>query len=315
MHIFILKRDSKGCHIVFRITTFTTFLQEEKLMAFFFNQATLSHNGKSTVSNITTGEIIEAVKATKTAVIPTYNADSTITYVISLLNSSKADITGLTVTDNLGAYPFDTLTLTPLEYVEGSVKYYIDGVLQADPAVVTVPELIFSEISIPAEGNTTIVYQAAVNEFAPLTIDSTITNTVTIDGETIATPVKAIETITTEDATSLSINKTLSPTTITENGQVTYTFIIQNFGNTAATEEDRLSISDIFNPVLNNIRVTYNSEPWAETGNYTYDTTTGSFETVAGKITVPAASYVQDPVTGAWSVTPGVTTITVTGTI
>lgn len=284
-------------------------------MAFFFNQATLSHNGKSTVSNITTGEIIEAVKATKTAVIPTYNADSTITYVISLLNSSKADITGLTVTDNLGAYPFDTLTLTPLEYVEGSVKYYIDGVLQADPAVVTVPELIFSEISIPAEGNTTIVYQAAVNEFAPLTIDSTITNTVTIDGETIATPVKAIETITTEDATSLSINKTLSPTTITENGQVTYTFIIQNFGNTAATEEDRLSISDIFNPVLNNIRVTYNSEPWAETGNYTYDTTTGSFETVAGKITVPAASYVQDPVTGAWSVTPGVTTITVTGTI
>lgn len=284
-------------------------------MAFFFNQATLSHNGKSTVSNITTGEIIEAVKATKTAVIPTYNADSTITYVISLLNSSKADITGLTVTDNLGAYPFDTLTLTPLEYVEGSVKYYIDGVLQADPAVVTVPELIFSEISIPAEGNTTIVYQAAVNEFAPLTIDSTITNTVTIDGETIATPVKAIETITTEDATSLSINKTLSPTTITENGQVTYTFIIQNFGNTAATEEDRLSISDIFNPVLNNIRVTYNSEPWAETGNYTYDTTTGSFETVAGKITVPAASYIQDPVTGAWSVTPGVTTITVTGTI
>lgn len=284
-------------------------------MAFFFNQATLSHNGKSTVSNITTGEIIEAVKATKTAVIPTYNADSTITYVISLLNSSKVDITGLTVTDNLGAYPFDTLTLTPLEYVEGSVKYYIDGVLQADPAVVTVPELIFSEISIPAEGNTTIVYQAAVNEFAPLTIDSTITNTVTIDGETIATPVKAIETITTEDATSLSINKTLSPTTITENGQVTYTFIIQNFGNTAATEEDRLSISDIFNPVLNNIRVTYNSEPWAETGNYTYDTTTGSFETVAGKITVPAASYIQDPVTGAWSVTPGVTTITVTGTI
>ncbi|MBU5479505.1 hypothetical protein KQI69_09850 [Eubacterium sp. MSJ-13] len=284
-------------------------------MAFFFNQATLSHNGKSTVSNITTGEIIEAVKATKTAVIPAYNADSTITYVISLLNSSKADITGLTVTDNLGAYPFDTLTLTPLEYIEGSVKYYIEGVLQADPAVVTVPELIFSEISIPAEGNTTIVYQAAVNEFAPLTIDSTITNTVTIDGETIATPVKAIETITTEDATSLSINKTLSPTTITENGQVTYTFIIQNFGNTAATEEDRLSISDIFNPVLNNIRVTYNSEPWAETGNYTYDTTTGSFETVAGKITVPAASYIQDPVTGAWSVTPGVTTITVTGTI
>lgn len=284
-------------------------------MALFFNQATLSHNGKSTVSNITTGEIIEAVKATKTAVIPTYNADSTVTYIISLLNSSKTALSGLTITDNLGAYPFDTLTLTPLEYVEGSVKYYIDGVLQEAPAVVTVPELIFSDISIPAEGNTTIVYQATVNEFAPLPIDSTITNTVTIDGETITTPIKAVETISTEDATSLSINKTLSPTTITENGQVTYTFIIQNFGNTAATEEDLLSISDIFTPILNNISVTYNSAPWAETGNYIYDTTTGSFETVAGRITVPAALYTQNPATGAWSVTPGVTTITVTGTI
>ena len=74
-------------------------------------------------------------------------------------------------------------------------------------------------------------------------------------------------------------------------------------------------ISDVFTPALTNISVTYNSAPWTETGNYTYDTTTGSFETVIGKITVPAASYTQDPATGAWSVTPGVTTLTVTGTI
>lgn len=284
-------------------------------MALFFNQATLSHNGKSTVSNITTGEIIEAVKATKTAVLPTYNADSTITYVINLLNSSQTAISGLTVTDTLGAYPFNTLTLTPLDYVDNSVKYYINGVLQAEPAVKTIPSLTFSNISIPAGGDTTIVYQATTNEFAPLTTDSTITNTATVEGEAITGPVTAAETIAVENATSLSINKTLSPTTITENGQVTYTFIIQNFGNTDAAAEDLLSISDIFNPALTGIRVTYNSLPWNETGNYTYDTTTGSFETVAGKITVPAASYVQDPATGAWSVNPGVTTITVTGTI
>lgn len=284
-------------------------------MALFFNQATLSHNGKSTVSNITTGEIIEAVKATKTAVIPTYNSDSTITYVISLLNSSQTAVSGLTITDNLGAYAFNTLTLTPLDYIEGSVKYYINGVLQAEPATTIAPGLTFANISIPAGGNASIVYQTKINEFAPLTIDSAITNTATIDGETITGPITATETISVEDATALSINKTLSPTTITENGQLTYTFIIQNFGNTAATAEDMLSISDIFNPALTGIRVTYNSAPWTETGNYTYDATTGSFETVAGKITVPAASYTQDPATGAWSVTPGVTTITVTGTI
>lgn len=284
-------------------------------MALFFNQATLSHNGKSTASNITTGEIIEAVTASKTAVIPTYNSDSTITYAISLLNSSSSAVSGLTVTDNLGAYTFNTLTLTPLDYVEGSVKYYINGVLQAAPVVTILPNLTFADIQIPANGNTIIVYQAKINEFAPLTTGSTVTNTATVNGTAITGPITADETISTDDATSLSINKTLSPTTITENGQITYTFIIQNFGNAAAAAEDQLSISDVFTPALTNISVTYNSAPWTETGNYTYDAATGSFETVAGQITVPAATYTQDPATGAISVTPGVTTLTVTGTI
>ena len=193
-------------------------------MALFFNQATLSHNGTSTVSNITTGEIIEALTATKTAVVPTYNANSTITYVLSLLNSSQAAISGLTITDTLGS-----LTLKPLDYIEGSVKYYINGVLQAAPAATTIPELAFSNITVPAGGNTTIIYDAKINNFAPLSTDSTITNTVSISGNDITNPVTAAETISTENGTNLSINKSLSPTTITENGQITYTFVIENF--------------------------------------------------------------------------------------
>lgn len=155
-------------------------------MALFFNQATLSHNGTSTVSNITTGEIIEALTATKTAVVPTYNANSTITYVLSLLNSSQAAISGLTITDTLGSYPFGALTLKPLDYIEGSVKYYINGVLQAAPAATTIPELAFSNITVPAGGNTTIIYDAKINNFAPLSTDSTITNTASISGNDIA---------------------------------------------------------------------------------------------------------------------------------
>ena len=169
-------------------------------MALFFNQATLSHNGKSTVSNITTGEIIEAVTATKKAVIPTYNSDSTITYVISLLNSSNTPVSGLTITDNLGAYTFNTLTLIPLDYVEGSVKYYTNGVLQAAPAATVLPELTFTDISIPANGNTVLVYQAKINESAPLTTGSTVTNTATVTGNAITGPITAAETITTDDA-------------------------------------------------------------------------------------------------------------------
>ena len=42
---------------------------------------------------------------------------------------------------------------------------------------------------------------------------------------------------------------------------------------------------------------------------------TGQFATNAGQITVPAATYTRDPVTGAVVIQPGVSTLTVTGTI
>ena len=42
---------------------------------------------------------------------------------------------------------------------------------------------------------------------------------------------------------------------------------------------------------------------------------TGQFATVAGQITVPAATYSQDPATGVYVVQPGVSTLTVTGTV
>ena len=51
------------------------------------------------------------------------------------------------------------------------------------------------------------------------------------------------------------------------------------------------------------------------TTDYTYNADTGDFATVAGAITVPAATYTQDPTTGAYSVTPGSAILTVTGTV
>ena len=48
---------------------------------------------------------------------------------------------------------------------------------------------------------------------------------------------------------------------------------------------------------------------------YTYDESTGLFQTVAGVITVPAATYEQDIITGKWNIIPGVTILTVTGTV
>ena len=284
-------------------------------MAVFSNQASLSYGGNTVNSNIVTGEIVEVLTATKTAVSGTYNGQDAITYVVSLNNSGATPLTCLTVTDNLGEYVQDALTLTPLDYVDGSILYYVNGVLQPTPVVTAGTDLTISGITVPAGGNALLIYQATTNGVAPLDQGSVITNTATITGGGIANPVTAIETVAVEDSARLSISKALTPTTVTENGQITYTFVIENTGNTAVVSTDNAVVTDTFDPVLENITVTFNGAVWAETTNYTYDPVTGVFSTVPGPITVPAATYTQDPATGVYTVTPGVSVLTVTGTI
>lgn len=63
-------------------------------------------------------------------------------------------------------------------------------------------------------------------------------------------------------------------------------------------------ITDTFNPVLKNLTATFNGTAWTEGADYTYDEITGMFASVAGKITVPAATYTQDTTTGAWGNQP-----------
>ena len=282
-------------------------------MAIFTNQATLSYRNNVVTSNVVTGTIVEVLSATKNALIDTYTVGDTVTYVISISNSGSTAMTGVNVTDDLGAYTFGATTLVPLTYVDGSLAYYINGVLQPTPTVVGASALTVSNLTIPAGGNAILVYEATVNEFAPLAAGGEITNTATVtSGNELVT---ASETVTVRNAPLLSITKGLSPTTVSENGQLTYTFTLQNFGNTDAVATDNVVVSDTFDPALENITVVYNGDTLVANVDYTYDQATGLFTTVPGRITVPAATFVQDPVSGEWVISPGVSTLTVTGTI
>lgn len=284
-------------------------------MAIFTNQATLSYNDNVVNSNIVTGEIVQVLTVSKNALSDTYERDKTITYIINIVNSSDSDFTGLTVTDNLGAYAFNTTTLVPLTYVDGSIRYFIKGDLQSQPTVTAVSPLTITDITVPANGNATIVYSATVNEFAPLDGETSITNTATVNGRGLSSPITAEETVTLKTGPILSITKAVCPLSVPENGSLTYTFVIRNNGFTAATAEDNLIVRDTFDPKLNITNVTLNGTALTPTTDYTYNADTGDFATVAGAITVPAATFTQDPTTGAYSVTPGSAILTVTGTV
>ncbi len=282
-------------------------------MAIITNQARLSYSGGVASSNITTGEIVAVLSASKTALEEVYAIGDNITYIVSIVNTGTSAYSDLTVTDDLGAYTFGSSTLTPLDYREGSIRYYANGVLQPTPSVTVGDSLVISGINVSAGGNATLIYAAVANEYANPASGGTVVNTATVSGDGLS-DITASETVTAESGASLSITKAMSPVVVAENGRITYTFTIQNSGNAAATASDNVILSDTFSPSLSGITVTYNGASWTEGTEYTYSETSGEFSSTAGAITVPAASFSQGT-GGNWSVDPGVAVITVSGTV
>ena len=278
-------------------------------MATFTNRATLSYRGVTASSNTVTGEIVGVLTAEKSALSSEYSEGSGITYIISIINSGDTAVTGLTVTDDLGAAGGNA----PLDYVPGSAVWFLDGVRQESVTVETDNGLEFSGITVPANGSSLIIYDTDVNSFAPLSQGSSIVNTATVSGTGIS-PIETTAAVPVSIGPVLSIQKALSPLTVTENGSITYTFTIENSGNMAAEQEDGAVLSDTFDPALSNIEVKLNGTALTETDDYTYDEETGVFNTAAGVITVPAASF-GSKATGETEMIPGKTVLTVTGTV
>lgn len=280
-------------------------------MPAFTNQALLTYNNNRTaLSNIANGNIADPFVITKRAVNNDYVSNDDVTYVITITNSSAAPLINLTMTDNLGAYPYGAppVILYPLTFV-GPVLYYINGVPQANIVPTqTAPTLILTVPSVPANGNVTLVYEVNVNQYAPLGVADSITNVVDLPQ---LTQITAQETIVTEDIPQLAITKTISPDPIINNQTATYTFIIENYGNTASTD---VVFTDTFNPILTSVAVTNDGNPMVLNTDYTYNAGTGLLTILTGHLTVPAATISQDS-SGVVTVTPGFTTVIVTGIV
>ncbi len=283
-------------------------------MAIFSNQATLTVGGVTTSSNIAYGEILEALTTAKVALESTYAPGDSVTYVVTLRNTGTAPITDLTLTDDLGAYTVGTATTVyPLTVNADNVAVFVGGVRQDTPVVNAGPPMTITGISVPSGTDAVVVYQARVNDFANPNQGGTIVNTVTLSGGGLTAPITATATVDAAQTPNLSISKSISPTQVVDNDRVTYTFVIRNTGNQAVALTDNAVISDTFDPALSDLTVTFDGDPWTLGTQYTY--TGNQFNTQPGYLEVPAATYTQDPVTGAYTITPGIATLVVTGTI
>lgn len=284
-------------------------------MALFTNQATLNFNGEIVNSNVAVGSIREILSASKTAVSPSYGTDrgSKVTFAVTVINSGTSPVTGVTVTDDLGGYLFGDGQVFPFDYVEGSAKLFQNGTAAASPAAAGGPPLVFSGITVPAEGNAVLVYEVLTTGYAPIGNEATVTNTVTVTGAGIVSGVTASATVGADASPSLTVEKTVSPVPVSENGSLTYSFTVKNGGTAAVTAADTLTLTDTFDPLLRNVTVTLDGTALTEGTDYSYDTASGLLTVNAGVITVDGAAFTQNAATGEWSKTPGTALLTVTG--
>ena len=128
-------------------------IEEETVMATFYNQATLSYNGNVTSSNVTTGVIPEVLTAQKNAVNPNYTAYGSVANVVSRINNGNTDMTNVKVVDDLGSYlpAGSTEEVAPLTYMTGSATSYVNGDQQDNINVESESPLTITGMSIIPE--------------------------------------------------------------------------------------------------------------------------------------------------------------------
>lgn len=268
-------------------------------------------------SNTAITTLRETISISKTSLGSSYYIDDSIFYTITVSNNSCCEISNVKITDDLGSYIPDgsisTPYFTPLTYT-GPANLYIGGTFysEIEPKVYT-DRIVFIIPSIPAKSNALITYKVTINNRALLAQNSEITNTATLTLNDISDPITASNTLTVAETAQVKIIKHMCPDPITRGEIITYSFSLYNYGNTEAVN---VVFSDTFNPAPANINVAVNSENiYSSDYSYINGTLTIPAYSSAFTLSIPAAQFSQNPVTGIVSIIPGVTVITVTGQI
>ncbi len=161
-----------------------------------------------------------------------YSPGELLTYIVTLRNTGAFPLCSLEITDNLGAWAPQGVSLNPLSY-EGPLRLYVEGCFVSciSPACISGESAVFSILYLAPGAEAALVYHMRVNEKAPLAAGSVITSTVGISAENLPETITASHTIPVRAFAPLQIEKAVfSPKTGDGAGQYKHVYTLFNPG-------------------------------------------------------------------------------------
>ncbi len=279
------------------------------------NQASLSFLSggieNSSTSNVAMTTLIVPLSLAKTSVEVSYTKNQTITYILTITNTASTSINSVIIRDNMGT--IESLNLPSTTYV-GPSYLYINGLFSSSLSPVLIDgEIEYTISAIEPLSTATVIFQAKVNEYAPLSQDSSITNTLTVSADTFNQDVTTEYTIPINNEARVSIVKSMSPNPVYEGGELSYEFQVSNCGNIEATS---LVLSDSFSPAPSSIVSLYLDEEIVEVSEYDYVDGTLTFPSAGSTLTltIPPATFERND-NNEVVITPSIIDIKVVGVI
>lgn len=290
------------------------------MSSYFANQAIVHYENSNTnkksaatsKSNISDGTWQDELVISKKCLETEYTLSDSLTFTISITNTTATKSFDFLVFDDLGTYVEDYVRITPLSYIP-TAKLYINGVFSKNisPLVLS-HSIIFAVRRLPANTIYTIQYKATPNDHAKcLCHQTSITNTAHLYSQQIREIPSSSVTIPAKAYCNLVTRKEMFTEIVEGREMIRYIFTISNFGN---TESDCFCLKEVLDYCpKTNITVKLNNTP---TTDFTYnDNKIFIFPALGTRrcFKIPAATTVEDPATKEITINPSVVVITLEG--
>lgn len=274
-------------------------------------QITYSYNGNSdtVLSNQTNTALVDeyTISLTKTPVNSNVRAGDNAVYILTMTNTGAGTLYNPSITDDLGA---NGTASSPLTYSDDSARFYINGAASTGKATVTDDGVTFTgSVTLQPNDILTVIYEASTSSTQSEAITNTAeasANACSSTGDIVSATASAQ--ITPQQFANVSVFKNADKSSVVSGDTLTYTFTLLNTGG---VEADNIKLVDALPSEF-----TINSVSYEVNGDVTQISENNYTITSPNTLTLPSdASTLSIAVPAATQSGPGVTVITVSGTV